>query len=433
MRRCGEPSPRPPAPVESALRPALLLAALLLALPATARAYDAFADSRTPARFALTGPDDLRLVIKGNARFGLYDLQGDGGAGRDSTTDTATLGTRSAYAALDRARLAFRLETPSPVAFYSALRFEATQSYVEGAWVDLRHRVDRWAVHGELGLHTPIVATDRLTYRKPLAERIYWDGPEMHAAATVSRALDGGSLWLGASVAMMRPLGLTPVNDASNRGGTLAVLYSKQNRAFSGNQPVYGLTLGASLLDDALAAQLWGYLGELSREAGTDELGNTIPYYAPRERRAALHDDTTYWWAGGRLDATPGPIEVRLEAITSRESALSRWTAYLQMGYAITGGAIWFARITPRLRLETYRIIDGARLRVEAPGKGLTWDWDIATAAVEALIYRDVIRLHLEYSRIGEIREGDGDPPLTALADDGYDNDELTAQIELRF
>ncbi|MEZ4435842.1 MAG: hypothetical protein R3F65_25880 [bacterium] len=413
-------------------RSAPFLALLMLAVAAPAAGYDAFSDSRTPARFVVAGPDGLSLVLKGDARFGLYDLEGEGGPLHDSATDTATLGTRSAFAALDRARLAFRVETGTPVAFYSALRFEATQSFVEGAWVDVRHRFGgSVGLHGELGLHTPFAATDRLTYRKPLAERIYWDQPEMHAQVTTSVARGGLGLWLGASAAMMRPLGLAAVNDASNRGGTLAVLASKQSAAFSGVEPVFGARAGASF--GGVSLEGFGFLGTMAREAGIDELANTIPYYTPRERRAVILGDDRFWWAGGRLDAFVDGLELRVEGIASRESALSRCTGYVQAGYGIEGFGVFFGRFTPRVRVETYRIIDGARLRAATPSKGLTWDWDVATLAVEALVYRDVIRLHVEYSFIGEIRSGDGALPLAGLADDPYDNDELTAQIELRF
>lgn len=420
----------PPAPRHVCL-------ALLAALAASpARAYDAFADTRAPARFALESTDGLRLVLKGDARFGLYDIEGEGGFETDSATDTATIGTRSAHAALDRARLALRLETPSPLAFYSQLRFTPTAAYVEGAWVDLRHAfAGGLAVHGEVGLHAPLAATDRRTIRKSLAERIWWDQPEMHVAAEVSAPLGPLKGWLGASAAMMRPLGLTPVNDASDRGGTLTVISNRQADTFSGIEPVWGARGGLSALGDAISLEAFAYTGTLSREAGTAELGNNIPYYTPRAQRDALNDDTTYHWLGGRFDLDLHGIEARVEAITSAESKLARWTAYTQLGYRIESlfSDDWLPLIAPRLRLETYRIVDGARLRAASPSKGLTWDWDIATVAVELGIYRDIVALHLEYSVIGEIVEGDGAAPLAGLDSDHFDNDEFTAQFELRF
>lgn len=420
----------------SGLVSGLACALALLALAPAAEAYDAFADTRSKARFALVSDDGLRLVIKGDARFGLYDLEGEGGFGTDSNTDTATIGTRSAYAALDRARLAFRLETASPLAFYSALRFTPDGAYVEGAWIDLRHAfASGLALHGELGLHAPLAATDRLTIRKPLAERIYWDQPEMHAAGEASLPLGPAKIWLGVSAAMMRPLGLTPVNDASDRGSTLAVVYNKLADSFSGIEPVFGVRGGVALFDAALSLEGFAYLGTLARDAGTAELANNIPYYTPRDQRAALNDDTTYHWFGGRLDVDTHGIEYRIEAITSAESKLERWTAYTQVGYRIEPSLLddWLTLIAPRVRLETYRIVDGGRLRVEAPNKGLTWDWDIVTLALETAIYRDVVTLHVEYSFIGEIVEGDGDAPLAGLGSDHFDNDEFTAQFELRF
>jgi len=422
---------RAPRPIPFALP--LLVA---LALPSAARAFDAFSDTRSKARFALLSDDGLRLVLKGDARFGLYDVEGEGGFDTDSTTDTATIGTRSAYAALDRARLAFRLETPSPLAFYSQLRFTPDGTYVEGAWIDLRHAFGSGvAVHGELGLHAPLAATDRLTIRKSLAERIYWDQPEMHAAVEASASLGPVKAWLGGSVAMMRPLGLTPVNDASDRGSTLSVVYNKLADSFSGIEPVYGVRGGVAVLDEALSAEGFAYLGTLSREAGTAELSNNIPYYTPRAQRDALNADTTYQWFGGRLDLDLGGVEQRVEFITSTESKLARWTGYYQAGYRITPSLSddWLTLVAPRLRLETYRIIDGERLRIEAPNKGLTWDWDIMTLALEVAIYRDIVTLHVEYSVIGEIVEGDGDAPLAGLGGAHFENNEFTAQLELRF
>ncbi len=409
---------------------------LLPILAGPAHAYDAFDDTRAPARFALVSEDGLRLVVKGDTRVGLYDLEGAGGAGTDSATDTATIGTRSAYAALDRARLAFRLETPGPLAFYSQLRFTPERAFVEGAWLDARHAfAGGLALHGELGLHAPLAATDRRTVRKPLAERIYWDQPEMHAAVEVSAPLGPVKAWLGVSGAMMRPLGTTPVNDAGGGGGTVAVLHNGPADAFSGVQPVFGARGGVSALDEALSLEGFAHLGALSREAGTAELANNIPYYTPRARRDALEADSTYYWVGGRLDLDLAGAELRVEAITGAESLLRRWTAYTQLGYRIRPALSddWLTLIAPRVRLETYRIVDGARLRAQSAGKALTWDWDIATAAVELAIYRDIVTLHLEYSVVGEIVEGDGDPPLAGLGSDHFDNDELTAQFELRF
>lgn len=420
----------------AAPRPSALALTLVALCAAPAAAFDAFSDTRAPARFALESADGLRLVLKGDVRFGLYDIEGEGGFDSDSNTDTPTIGTRSPHAELDRARLALRLETPTPLAFYSQLRFDPERAFVEGAWIDVRHAFDGGlALHGELGLHVPLAAADRLTVRKPLAERIYYDQPEMHAAVEISAPLGPVKVWLGGSAAMMRPLGLTPVNDASDRGGTLAVLYNKQAEAFSGIEPVFGARAGVALFAGALSLEAFGYLGALSRQGGTAELANNIPYYTAQARRQAINDDSTYAWGGGRLDLDLADTELRVEGIASAESLLERWTAYTQVGHRFHPGLSehWLTLLAPRVRLETYRIVDGAKLRSAAPSKALTWDWDIVTFALETAIYRDVVTLHLEYSVIGEIVDGDGDPPLAGLGDDAFDNDEFTAQFELRF
>ena len=78
------------------MRNACLLAAVLFSLPPVptpAHAYDAFSDQRSAPHFALKSKDGSKLVFKGWLGLSMRDLEGRGGIGHDSITDTATIGT----------------------------------------------------------------------------------------------------------------------------------------------------------------------------------------------------------------------------------------------------------------------------------------------------------------------------------------------------
>jgi hypothetical protein len=415
------------------MRLGLCLSLLLTLCSVSAHAFDPFSDARIRPRFALEGPDELRLILKGQVGLGLYDLEGEGGLQNDSTTDTVTLGTRSAFVALDAVRLALRLETPVDLSIYTAVAFEDGKAYAEGAWLDWDSAVSPWLrIHVETGLQLPFVGVDDFTHRAPLAARIYWGRPEVHTTVEVAGKHGAFRWWAGLSAAMMRPLGTEGVNDAATKQGTLAVLSYGDARPFSGNGGVFGAKLGLAVPHVSLEA--FGFWGRLSAVQGTDELRNRMAHFAlvPGYNAADPRDqDDTFLWGGGRLNLRWAGVEARVEAIASQESLIRRWTAYAQVGYAWqrTDAALAFLRtLEARVRVERYRILDAQEdLRVVDPSQALTWDWDVLTVALAAQLYGEILRLHVEYSLIAEENGSAGQGSVA------FRNNELTAQLELRF
>ncbi|MBR58163.1 MAG: hypothetical protein CMH54_09095 [Myxococcales bacterium] len=420
-------------------KPIYLFLVFLWFWPLSAQAFDAFNDSRVPANFVVRGADGLRLGLKGIAELSWRDIEGRGGVGHDSLTDTVTLGTRSGHANVDGLRLAFRVETPEDLAFYSAFAFDEYGSRAEGAWFDHRVRLGPgMGLHTEIGLHTPFVAVDDKTSRPPIAARIYWGSPEMHICSVLS---GGGVLnwWAGVSMAMMRPLDAAPINDASERQGTVAVLSYGPATTFSGNQPVFGGRAGLQM--GGFSLEGFGYGGKLSALRGTDELRNRLAHFAllPGYNSAdPRSQDRTFWWAGARMELNLGGVEARLEWLESQESLLRRHTAYAQLGYvwALRPNERWLRTLELRVRVERYQIRSAsdpltpeASLRVVDPSQALTWDYQLATVALSTRLYRDLLHAHLETSFIKE-RNG---APLLGIADQPIDNNETTIQLELRF
>ena len=417
----------------------ILLALLLSASPGLA--YDPFSDQRIRPRFVLETEESLRLVLKGQVGLGYYDLEGAGGLGNDSTTDTITLGTRSGFVALDGVRLALRLETPFDLSIYTAVAFENGTAFAEGAWLDWQMRwSDALQLHTEAGLQLPFVGLDDHTQRAPLTARIYWGRPEIHTTAELSGQVGDVQGWFGLSAAMMRPMVTEDVNDATTKDGTIAVLSYGDARPFSGNRPVFGIKAGLAVPHFSLEG--FAFLGWLSAVQGTDELRNRMAHFSllPGYTAADPRDqDNRFWWAGGRLQVDWAGVEARVEAITSEESLLHRWAGYVQLGYVWTrvdAPLAAFRTIEARLRLERYQIVDADQplsaehaLRAVDPSQALTWDWDVLTAALATQLYGEVVRLHLEYSLIAE-HNG-----VSALgqADQSVKNNEFTAQLELRF
>ena len=74
------------------------------------------------------------------------------------------------------------------------------------------------------------------------------------------------------------------------------------------------------------------------------------------------------------------------------------------------------------------KILDAKKhLRAVDPSQALTWDWDVLTVGVATQLYGEILRLHVEYSVIAEENSAAGQETQA------FRNNELTAQLELRF
>lgn len=396
-------------------------------LPSGASAYDPYADDRAERRFAIEGPDGLALVLKGGFSFLFADIEGAGGLGRDSATDTVTLGTRSGHARLDEVVLAPRLETPEGFRVALELAFDPTGAEARAAWIEGHWAVGEGVgVRGEVGLQRPIAAADPRLRRAPLAERSWYGASEAHGVVEGRFAFENVVLDVATSLAMVRPLGGRRVNDATEKGAVV-VLAAEEARPFSGNGVVGGGRLRVRWGDAEghLTGEGFGFVGTHAAEGGIDELRNRIAGFAnlPGHQDGDPRDqETTLWWGGGRLEGLWQGLELRGEWIEGQDSLLRRRSLLVQGGYVWTRDAVWLGSVELRGRGEWYRLLDGDRVRVADPSQALTWDWDVWTVELGGWVYRRLLRLTVEHSVLAEGRDGPE-----------FDNNETLAQLELRF
>jgi hypothetical protein len=427
--------PRPvrrAAPLRALALASALAAVAGLAAPRAARAgFDEFAEEHSPTHFELRA-GLLTLALKGEVELELHDLEGSGGPGYDSPTDTRTIGTRSPVVEIDTFWLAPRVGIGEALAVNSVLEFTQTSARVSAVWFDVEVRGPAWLTHHvEVGYHTPIVKIDRVTERYPLIGSVYWREPEVHVSYEGSARVCGDvTVDLGVSLAMMRPLGYASVQESTSQVGTINVIAYGPARAFSGNGPVGGGRLRVSAWGAFVEG--FGFVGRLAAEGGTDVLrsGFVTGTYTAGGR--------DFWWAGGRLGYQGHGLTAFVEAIASREDELRRWGAYGQASYRVvlSDEWRWLPSLEPVVRYEAYRILDSTRvgdsgraLRTTAVGYAVTWDWDILTLSLVTEVYRDIVRLRVEYYFIWE-KNG---VPALSIADEPFRNDELLVQLEVRF
>ncbi|MCA9554593.1 MAG: hypothetical protein KC933_31445 [Myxococcales bacterium] len=409
--------------------------------PSARAAFDEFADGYSPKHFELAA-QDMHLTLKGEVELELHDLQGRGGPGYDSVTDTRTLGTRSPFVEIDTFWLAPRLTFQNGLAVYSILEFTQRGAGVTAVWFDGRARLPQVLEHHlEVGFHTPFVKIDRRTERYPLIATAYWREPEVHVVYEGRWLLDESqpgpvALELGLSAAFMRPLAFASVQDASSHKGTLNIVGYGAARPFSGNAPVWGAKLHAEAY--GAYATAFGYIGKLASEGGTDDLRNNFGNYAELPGADADALDRTFHWFGGRVGYDGHGLHAVVEAIASQESLLRRWGAYAQASYEVHvfEDTSMFHTVEPVLRYEVYRILDstvvgtgGQALRSPAPSQAVTWDHDVFTAGLVLVVYRSIVRVRVEYAVLWE-KNG---VPALGLPDEPIRNNELLVQLEVRF
>ncbi len=420
--------------------PSLLLiasTAVLFLGGAPAFAFDEFSDGYSPANFILR-TDGLSLTWKGELEVEFHDIEGEGGPGHDSPTDTKTLGTRSPFVELDSFWLAIRLGLGEYVGFFSILDFRPDGARLGAAFADFRMASPGWLHHHmEAGYHTPFVKIDRRTERYPLIGTAYWREPELHL--TYEARLDIArrtSLEAGLTLAMMRPLAPTGVQESTTEAGTINILGLGPAETFSGNGPVGGARL--SLESFGVHLEAFGFVGRMAAEGGTDVLRSALPNYRYLDGGDQTDRYGDFRWAGARLGYHDHNIHFWAETIVAQEDMLTRYGGYAQLSYAIPfsipGG--WLPALEPLVRVETLRIQDstalqsnGQALRSTAPINAVSWDYDILTLALISQLYRDLVRVRIEYYFI---RERNGVAALS-LNDVPFANNELLLQLELRF
>lgn len=409
----------------------------LFLLPSLALAFDEFDDGYSPTHFQLRSRY-LTLTLKGELELELHDLEGRGGPGFDSPTDTRTIGTRSPFVEIDSLWLALRIGFPANISVNSYVELTVWDARVGAVWLDYRGQAPSWLEHHvEVGYHTPIVTIDRRSERYPLLGSIYWRQPELHAAWTGTFQLTSQiSIDLGLSVAMMRPLDFSGVQESSSQPGTINILSYGAARAFSGNRPVLGGRL--RLLVYGAFIEGFAFTGRLASEAGTDVLRSGFPNYRDLPGYDGEAEEDAFFWAGGRVGYEGAQLRAMAEGIGSREGLIRRWGVYAQASYAfqIRPEASLFHTLETLVRWETYRISgsaevgpNGRALRSPAPINAVSWDYDVLTVSLITDVYRDLVKLRLELAMIWE----SNGVPDDGVANEPFRNNELLAHVELRF
>lgn len=421
-------------------RPLERLPLLVALLPASALAWDPFDDTQQPPHFELVD-GELRLALKGELSLAFHDLEGEGGPGHDSNTDTRTIGTRSPYVELSGFTLVPRLTLTPGLAVNTQLRFTPDDTRVAATWFDAQVEAGGLDHHVEVGFRPPFAARDPHATREPLAATAWWSAPEMHVVYEAGVRFgpergDGMGDALGASAGLSagfgRPLGFAPVQASRAQRGTINVLAYDAGRVFSGNAPVYGARARFSAWGAYVEA--FGFLGELADESGTDQLRASLAGYASVP--GGGQGNHTSRWGGGRLGYDDGRAHAVVEGVYGAEGALRRYAtdAELAWRFVLHDGA-WFTAVEPIARVDAYRILDSTRvhggqaLRSPALSQAATWDWTVYTAGVAVPVFRDLLLLRAEYDVIAEAND------VPALGYDGLDfkNDELRIELRLRF
>ncbi len=416
-----------------------MTAALLawIIAPAALAGFDEFSDEFTTPHVVIE-TDELSLTLKGELEVELHDLEGRGGPGYDSNTDTLTIGTRSPFVEIDAFWLAYRLGLSDELAVNTAIELTTREARVGSAWLDWSHEAPEGLHHhGELGYHTPIVAVDRRTERYPLAGTAFWRSPELHAAYEVQwTPREAVVLEVGGSAAMMRPLTPAGVQESTSQTGTINILSYGHARPYSGNALVAGGRAKVSV--HGVFAEGFGFAGKLAAFYGTDALRSAFPSYRDLPGAGAEEPDDRAWWVGGRLGYEAHGVHVLVEAISSREGLIRRQVGYAQASYTLRlrepSKALHF--LEPVVRVERYVLPDGAvvqpsgrALRSTAPINAVSWDWDILTVGLMVGAWRDLVLVRVEADWI---EERNGVPELDQ-PDEPFRNDEWRAQVEVRF
>ena len=403
--------------------------------PKSAAAFDEFDTEHAPPRFTLEYRD-LTLEVKGRARIGLHDLQGEGGPGYDSPTDTATIGTRSPFVELDSFELAFRLNWREFLWLNANVDFVTSGASLSAIYFEYKQALSEGFSHGaEVGYQNSIAATHRHTVRYPLIALNYWKHPEYHAAYGAHFDLAPmTSLVIYASIAMTRPLKSDPIHGSSTYAGSLKTLSYGAAKAFSGNGPA-----GTGLIrftTHGFSLEGFGYVGSLTTKDGLNTLISDFPYYRAMKGFDANENHCFAWWAGGRLAYNGYGVHVLAEAIASQEQLIKRVGMYAQASYTYRRDADYFNEFEFLVRYEQTWLRDADALLNETHAlrstelnNAITWDHQIITLAARLNIIEDILSIRAEYSFF---LEKNGVPSLQ-IDDVDYDDNELLIQIEARY
>ena len=407
----------------------------MLFAPQTASAFDEFDTMYAPPRFALHYRD-LTLEIKGRARLGLHDLQGDGGPGYDSPTDTATIGTRSPFVELDSFDLALRLNWMETLWFNTNISFLTDSTSLSAIYFEYRDEINDLYSHGiELGYLSPVVATDRHTARYPLIAIDYWKNPEYHAAYAAKFAFtDDIALSLYASASFMRPLRQEPIHGSPTYAGSYTTLSYGSAKPYSGNAA--SGTFMARFQAYGFGADAFATVGKIVNAKGLETLYSAYPYYRSLDAFDNDKSEAIVWWAGGRLQYNGYGVHLMAEAIASEEQLIRRAGLYAQGSYTFYRDTDFLNELELLFRYEETWTLDSTKLsalntslRTPEVSNAISWNHRIYTLAARLRILYDILSLRVEYNFFLEQNSA----PALRLNHLSVDDNELLIQIEARY
>ncbi len=407
----------------------------LMGAPRQAFSFDEFDTLYAPPRFALHYRD-LTLEIKGRARLGLHDLQGDGGPGYDSPTDTATIGTRSPFVELDSFDLALRLNWLETVWFNTNISFLTDSTSLSAIYFEYRDEINDWYSHGiELGYLSPVVATDRHTARYPLIAIDYWKNPEYHAAYAAKFAFtDDIALSLYASASFMRPLRQEPIHGSPTYAGSYTTLSYGSAKPYSGNSESGTFMLRFQAF--GFGADAFATIGKIVNAKGLETLYSAYPYYRSLDDFNNDKSEATVWWAGGRLQYNGYGVHLLAEAIASEEQLIRRAGLYTQGSYTFYRDSDFFNELELLVRYEQTWTLNSTKvsalntsLRTPEVSNAISWDHQIVTLAARLRILYDILSLRVEYSFFME----QNNTPKLDMHNLSIDDNELLIQLEARY
>ena len=421
------------------MRKLLLTAAMaaisLPAFDADAWAFDEFDTAYAPPRFTLNYRV-LTLEIKGRARLGLHDLQGEGGPDYDSPTDTATIGTRSPFVELDSFDLAFRLNWQELIWLNTNISFLTDSTSLSAIYFEYKDQLESWFSHGaEVGYLSSVAATDRHTVRYPLIAMEYWKNPEYHAAYGARFEFsENTAMTAYASLSLMRPLKSEPIHGSPTYAGSYKTMAYGSSKPFSGNSVSGTLLLRFQLYD--FTAEGFGNIGQLSTKKGIDTLISDYPYYRTLDEFDANQKEALAWWAGGRLSYNGYGLHIMAECIASQEQYIHRVGMYAQTSYTWNRDSDFLntfeilARYDAAWTLDSTKVnSSGNTLRTPDTNNAISWDHHIITLAGRMQIIEDILSLRLEYSFLLEKNS----VPIHQIDNQSVDDNELLLQIEARY
>ncbi|MBQ9242223.1 MAG: hypothetical protein IJ165_03210 [Proteobacteria bacterium] len=400
-----------------------------------AQAFDEFDTEHAPPRFTLDYKA-LTLEIKGRARVGLHDLQGDGGPKYDSPTDTATIGTRSPFVELDSFELAFRLNWKEFLWLNANVAFLTDSTSLSAIYFEYKQQLETWFSHGaELGYQNSLAATHRHTVRYPLIATNYWKNPEYHAAYGAKfEFTENTTLSLYGSVAFMRPLKSEPIHGSPTYAGSYKTLSYGSAKPFSGNSASGTLLL--RLQTYGVTAEAFGNIGQITTKKGIDTLVSDYPYYRSLDGFDSAETEALAWWAGGRLAYNGYGVHVMGECIASQEQLIKRIGMYAQASYTWQRDAEYLNTFEILARYEQTWLQDATRLntsgttlRTPDVNNAISWDHQVITLAGRLNLIEDILSIRLEYSFFLE----NNAVPSKDIQNQSVDDNELLLQIEARY